>query len=842
MNETKKAAHGEQPDALTSNSIIPQRLTVENAEMIPVELKNYDKWILWRLEDRKGKLTKVPYTTNGKMASSTDERTWTSFETAVDTYKRSNGYYSGIGYVFTKDDPFTGVDLDDCIDDESGQLTDEARRIITELKSYTEFSQSKTGVHVIIQGQIPGKRNRTGKYEMYEKERFFCVTGNHLSSTPATIEFRQLELNSLYSRLFKKPDPATKERTVPAGQRNSELSDQDVMSIALKAKNGGNFATLYGGDASGYSSQSEADLALCNMLAFYTKDAIQIERLMRGSGLMREKWDRDDYVQRTIEKALEGVTEHYKARSGPNNVVRLPVAGVSNPEGSATRERAPRFNNTDLGNAKRLAHYFGDDLRYCYKFGSWYIWDNKKWSRDETGAIERKAKDTVMQIYKEALQEEDEKRTSLMKHAVSSESRQKISNMISLAQSEETIPVRPDELDKNQWKLNCSNGTIDLKTGKLLSHNREDLITKMVPTAYDPDADCPRWKAFLNQIMQDEEGNVRHTLVRFLQKAIGYSLTGSIREQVMFILHGGGANGKGTFINTMKSVLGDYAMQSSTETFLEKKAGGINNDVAGLKGARLVVASESGHGKKLAESLVKQLTGEDMISARFLHQEYFEFMPTFKIWFVTNHKPDIRGNDDGIWRRIRLIPFSVTIPTEDRVLGFAEQLADEYPGILKWAVDGCMMWQQEGLGVPEEVMDAVAAYRNEMDTLASFVEEYCVISPDARVSSKELYKVYQDWCDETGEYKLSINKFATKFRERMEANGIQIKEFRTSKMRGYEGIGLAHNYFDDTMTQGDTRNTFNNGSNYLNRNSKNGVMSVTVSQTAAGKGYEEGEI
>lgn len=851
MSETKKAAHGEQPDkgteSLPSDSIIPQTPSVENIERIPTELKERNQWVLWRLELRDGKPTKIPYTPARKKASSTDEQTWTSFDNVIKTYEQSNGYFKGIGYVFSNEDPFTGIDLDDCVNDE-GELNSEAKQVVKELNSFTERSQSKTGVHVIIKGSIPGERNRTGDYEMYETGRFFCVTGSHVSDTPETIEERQQELNVLYNRLFNKPRESRKQGTSRPAPISAIMDNQDILSVALKAKNGNKFAALYSGDWSSYGSQSEADLALCNLLAFYTKDAGQIDQLFRGSDLMREKWDRDDYAERTIEAALSTVTEQYRGRSADNvidikksaTVIKHPA--IADMDDDVIHGENTRFRNTDLGNSKRLVHYFGHDLRFCKKFGAWYIWDGKRWDNDETGEIERKAKDTVLNIYKEALEEEDEKRVALMKHATGSESRQKISNMISLAQTEREVIVTPDQLDADHWTLNCENGVIDLKTGKLLTHSRKNFVTRLIPTIYDQKAECPTWERFINRIMQDDNGNVRADLVEFLQKAVGYALTGDISEQVMFVLHGAGRNGKSTFINTIKDLLGDYARQASTETFVTKQnTGNANTDIARLKGSRLVSAVESEQGKRLAESLVKQLTGGEPITARFLYQDEFEFKPSFKIFLTTNHKPEIRGTDRGIWRRIKLIPFTVTIPTEEVDTKLDEKLKKEFPGILRWAVEGCLKWQRDGLQEPKEVREATEGYREEMDILLHFVNDCCVINPRAKVAAKNLYLSYQRWCDDNGEYSLKQRKFIEQLKE-----GYPIEVARMpdkSGSRGWQGIGLLHE--SDTSDMSDAKNGNYFESEKGKENKEKHVRSIreeTERQVAVGAEMVEGEL
>ena len=251
----------------------------------------------------------------------------------------------------------------------------------------------------------------------------------------------------------------------------------------------------------------------------------------------------------------------------------------------------------------------------------------------------------------------------------------------------------------------------------------EHFITKLAPVNFEPDAACPRWLEFLSRIMDGNE-----QLIDFLQRAVGYALTGETSEQCLFIFYGSGANGKSTFLQTMSYVLGDYSMSTPTETLLVKRRGAIPNDVARLKGARFVIACEADAENRLAESLIKQMTGGDTISARFLHQEWFDFEPTHKVFFGTNHKPVIKGTDYAIWRRIRLVPFEITIPEGERDKNLPEKLKAEADGILAWAVQGCLVWQQQGLGVPEEVKAATDSYREEMDILGEFLKDRCRLS------------------------------------------------------------------------------------------------------------------
>jgi putative DNA primase/helicase len=352
--------------------------------------------------------------------------------------------------------------------------------------------------------------------------------------------------------------------------------------------------------------------------------------------------------------------------------------------------------------------------------------------------------------------------------------------MIDDARALPPIPILPDALDADPWLLNVANGTIDLRTGELRAHRREDLLTRLAPVEYDPDAQAPCWAAFLERIFAGDG-----ELIGFLRRAVGYSLTGQTGEQVFFILHGTGANGKSTLLEALGAMLGDYGAKTPTETLLIKRSAGISNDVARLRGARLVTAVEAEDGQRLAESLVKQLTGGDTITARFLYQEAFEFAPTFKLWLATNHKPTIRGTDYAIWRRIRLIPFAVTIPEKEQDRTLPDKLKAELPGILAWAVRGCLEWQREGLGLPEAVKAATAAYQVEQDTLAAWLDACCILSPTATARAGQLYKNYRAWAEENGERPMTGHKFGRTLTER------GFDKYKDRAGWAYVGLGVA---------------------------------------------------
>jgi putative DNA primase/helicase len=419
----------------------------------------------------------------------------------------------------------------------------------------------------------------------------------------------------------------------------------------------------------------------------------------------------------------------------------------------------PRFNLTDLGNAARLVHRHGRNLRYCWLWRKWLVWDGQRWVKDDTGEVYRLAKDTVASIYQEAAAApDDETRKALAKHAMRSEAGARIKEMVDLARSD--VPVMPGELDASPDLLNTESGTIDLRAGELREHRREDLITKIAPVEYDPDAAAPAWEAFLERVLPGEE------LRAFVQRAAGYSATGDTSEQCMFINHGTGANGKSTFQEALSAALGDYAMRTPTEMLLARRADGVPNDVARLKGARFVSASETEEGRRLAESRIKDLTGQDTITARFMKAEWFDFAPTHKLWLSTNHKPEIRGTDAAIWRRIRLVPWTVTIPPTEQDKKLPITLRHELAGILVWTVRGCLEWRREGLQAPDEVRKATGEYRVEMDVLAGFLAECCKLGTDHWEYAKDLYDSYKRWCDENGERSEPQRKFGGRLGER----------------------------------------------------------------------------
>lgn len=446
--------------------------------------------------------------------------------------------------------------------------------------------------------------------------------------------------------------------------------------------------------------------------------------------------------------------------------------------GSGPDKRARHY--TDLGNAERLLERHGADLRYCHPWARWLVWDGKRWAADETGVPERRLKETLRALIADAHEiDDDAQRKKLLKHVLESERAPRIRGALELARSERGVPVVPADLDADPWLLNVANGTIDLRDGELRSARREDLLTNLAPVAFNPDATAPRWQKFLERVLPDESSRA------FLQRYVGYSLAGVTVEQVLTILHGLGANGKSTFVETLLELLGDYGMQAPAETFLERRES-IPNDVARLRGARLVAATEIAEGRRLNETLVKRMTGGDMLTARFMRGEWFEFPATFSVLLATNHKPVVRGTDEAIWRRIRLVPFDVTIPPAEREPELREQLRHEFPGILAWAVEGCLAWQRDGLGESDAVERATATYREDSDLLGAFIEDRCVVLDEIRAKASDLFSAYREWCNETGTQAVSQQLFGRRLSER------GFVQTRDGAARWWQGIGIRH--------------------------------------------------
>jgi putative DNA primase/helicase len=441
-------------------------------------------------------------------------------------------------------------------------------------------------------------------------------------------------------------------------------------------------------------------------------------------------------------------------------------------------------NLTDLGNARRFVVQHHAKLRSVVSKRSnpWFVWRGTHWEEDEIGEAMRFAKETVRSIHQEAFATKDEeKRDALLAHAFKSEGAERIRAVISLAATEPEITLRQDQLDRDLWLFNVRNGTVDLETGKFGKHRRTDYITKISPVEYSRKAICPQWEQFLEEIFAGDKA-----LIGFIQRAIGYSLTGDVREHAFFFGYGQGRNGKSTFMEVIRSLMADYAVQSDFSTFQSTHNEGPRHDLARMRGARLVTAIEARGDRSFDETVLKQMTGGDTVTARQLYEKSFEFKPQFKLWLIANHLPLVREQTEAFWSRMMMIPFTVTIPAHLRKKNLGRTLARELPGILNWALRGCAEWRRNGLMAPDTVRRAIKDYKEEYDVASEFFTARCRLAENHWTARAALYQSFQDWWMETrGRNPLSHTAFNRLVSERPD-----IRQRKREGIRGWRGIAI----------------------------------------------------
>lgn len=742
-------------------------------EKIPEELQKLNQWGIFHKVwvPKRKKYTKIPLSPwDGRSGSSTDSSTWSDFKTALralDKYDNADGlaFYFANGYV--------GLDIDHIGDElEKVRLGDrdpenfvmKARELTK--KTYMEVSLSGEGIHCIFKGKIPGKRRRKGSYEMYESGRFFALTGHTLNKKPEIKSLNQEEMQKLYKHYLG----SDKEIPLPTQQTSDFKNDLSISEIIERAENsstGERFRVfMKGGWEQFYPSHSEADLAFANDLAFWTgRDFQKMDTIFRNSSLIRPKYDekhgKTTYGIGLLNKAINETTETYNP--GHKQELKYDFAFLKDDK----QEHKPHSWD-DTGNAERFLDRYGKIAKYSYIDKKWYLYNGSYWEMDTTGEI-YKLIDAVIQDMKnekivipDDVDDEEKYIKEWEKFKKTSRSHRSKDNLEKEIQHH--IDVLHDEFDHEDMLLNTKSGYVDLTTGVLHDHDREKMFSKETNSEYTDNIDCPEWTKFLDQIFNHDE-----EMIHFIQKAVGYSLTGSVEEQVMFILLGNGRNGKSVFINTLNSMFGSYAKTMNVSSvMIRNNSGGANSDIARLEGARLVISSEANEGSRLDESLIKQITGGDTVVARYQYGSEFEFNPKFKLWMATNHKPLIRGTDDGIWRRIILIPFKVQIPKEKVDKKLESKLKRELPGILNWAVQGAIDWQTEGLNLPQSVADATNGYRKEMDIIELFVSDNCEVGSDYQAPAAQLYQLYKTWASTNNEYVMSKNKFGEEMKKKFE--------------------------------------------------------------------------
>ena len=456
---------------------------------------------------------------------------------------------------------------------------------------------------------------------------------------------------------------------------------------------------------------------------------------------------------------------------------RLAAQGAKKPKGDQSPEQKMALARqlSDVGNAQYFVARFGGELRYTAEGRQWWVWTGRQWQRDFTGAVERKAKEFVNVLLKDAMDEPDpDRKASLTKHALNSQHATRIEAIIKLAKSEEAVAVRPDVFDRDPWLINCRNGMIDLRTGEHTEHDRAALMTSMVNASYDPKAKCPFFDAFLEKVLPDDEVRL------YVLRALGSCLVGEQRDQVTFMPFGQGKNGKSVLMSLMSNLLDGYSRTAPPQTFLsQKNDSGNGTEIASLRGSRFVYATESGESRPLNEEQIKRLTGGDKMSVRGLYENFSEFKPGFKLWFAVNHRPVIRSVGFAIWRRIHLIPFVVTISDAEEIPRdvMDRKLVEEADGIFTKLVRYCLQWQRDGLNPPQAVTDAVKEYQADEDPLAEWMEACAVVKDGASWPQSAAYNAYKSFTEGAGDRPLGKKLFGTKMIDK----GFQ-------KFRGHGGV------------------------------------------------------
>lgn len=776
---------------------------------IPSDLKKENNWIVWNLvgktESFKG--TKIPYQAKNPYlkASTTDPKTWSSFGDAVSMANLHR--LSGVGYVFTEEQNIVAIDIDSCII--NNQPDENAQKLLSLFKdkTYVEKSFSGNGYHILCKGKIPENR-KIKTIEVYTQGRYFALTGDIVGGTNKITEC-QKEIDSLYeqfSEALKDPDKINW-----VGDKNPQKYGSIADKLNLRVQDIGmpdnprlcgegeiRGAHPFHGSTTGmnYAINIHKNAWICRrdghncgggpLELFAVKEGIIHCEDVR-SGCLDGKW-------REIFEALK------------KNGYDLVKAGIEKkrPDKKQPGENEKESNTdiyfqrcTDFGNAERFLLRYVNTVVYCSQNASWYVWDNKGfWNKDSIGTIRELVKKTFLSIYNEIeAQETTEARAAVAKWALQCEKPEHINACLNVAQSDPRVVVTMDKFDTDKNLFNFINGTYDLKNHLFLPHDKENFITRQVQYAYDPYAQCPNFIAFLNRIFRSRKD--KDIIIDYLQKALGYSLTGEISQQIIFLLHGSGSNGKSTLLETQRMIMGDYGTTIDSGSLTTKKNDSVRNDIARLPNIRFVVASENAKGTIIDEELIKKLTGGDQVTARFLFQEEFNFYPQLKLWWAFNHPPGVRDLTHSLMRRLKLIPFEERIPDTERIdqAVLLELYRSELPGIFNWELEGLKRYQKEGLKDIPAISNAVKEFKEEQDRLHDWITDICyiperddkkdaMVKVDVQTSASVLCKSYNAWAALNNEKPMSQRKFSMELMER----GYK----RTHTMTGnvFHGIGI----------------------------------------------------
>jgi putative DNA primase/helicase len=738
-------------------------------ENIPVQLRELPQWVNWRYEFRDDDWTKVPcIPRTGANAKSNDPSTWATFDESARHAQR----FDGLGFQFG-DSGFVGVDLDDCRDPVTGKLTPFAEKVVERFNTYAEVSPSGEGVKLFLRGTWNGSgKNRlvngTDRIEVYPRGRYFTVTGAKLPGAPDIVRECQPELDALYAEHFA-PKPAAVNGT--NGYANGNSIGHDRSRIIERARK---YIAKMDPAISGQRGHDRAFHTSCVLVLGFGLSVDEAWPLICEWNLTcQPPWSEKDLRHKLDDADKQpGPRGTLIETNGSTRAGTITVVGESQPIDPLS-VAAPE-GQTDLANSRRFVKLYGDRARYSHAWNKWTVWDEARWKLDDDGAVMRLGKSVADSVWAEARLCND---PAALRFAARTAQDRNIRAMLSLAASE--LVIRLDEVDRDPFLLNCPNGTVNLRTGEIRSHRREDFLTKVTAAAFNPEAGSHTWDRALEAIF-DGRGDV----IKFMQRFLGYALTGDVREQVFPVGYGVGANGKSSLVEGFMNAVGpDYTAKAAPNLLLAKRGDSHPTELADLFGKRFVATVETENDRRLNESLMKELTGTDTMKARRLYENYWEFKPTWKLLLCTNHKPTIRGTDHGVWRRIRLVPFTQVFDGDKRDKALPEKFRAEAEGILAWAVRGCLAWQREGLGEPAAVREATAGYRMEQDVVGQFINERCQLGDGQTVRAKDLRLAFEDWASDAGQPMVQARRFG----QELTTHGV---ERYTNNGVHYRGIGL----------------------------------------------------
>ena len=725
------------------------------------DLKPQKRWVCYRSAEDKAPLN----ARTGRAAKSTEPATWATYDEAMAACKRFG--FAGVGFVVHDDDDVCGIDLDECltyVESKDGEdywkRSAFASHIMALAPSYTELSPGGDGLHIIGFGSIPKSVNtkiKGDKVEMYGSLRYFTYTGSHLDDTPTEFASIQDAINEIYDLIEDEKDKAWAKPAL--GHIPATTSDDEHLALVYQTWTDRAVEMMrnaYVGNR--HNTRIRAGrlmggaLAALRVVGYPVMSDDEAIRLIYDTMVPDQGDQRTEYraIEDGLNYGLQAPLEIWQRRKAAPLPPPMPTSTEVVPLDTA--ELMPKaYHHTDVGNGLRFADCYAGKVCYVSEWQQWMVWSGTRWERTDDVAMRRLAHDLVLTMYKDAVSD-GKLDQELAKWAMKSESAARVNAMLDSAQPYLLVPSAL--FDAQHDVINVANGMIDLSTGDVRPHDPLAYHTKLIDINYDDQVSMEWWANFLITIFDGDVG-----LIDYMQRAIGYTLTGRTDEHCLFFCYGTGKNGKSTFMRALEMLMGSYSTVTSVEALLDASKPGESATpyMAKLPGMRLAMAQEMPEGRRFNESLVKSITGGDTISARDMYKSVFQFTPTHKLWITGNHLPRISGTDDGIWRRLRIVPFTVTIPEarrkDSRVI--EEQLRMHLSGLLRWAVLGAQQWLKQGLGSCKAVEMATTTYRGEEDAVQRFITERCEVNTMASVSKGALFSAWREWVDDEGDRSMS---------------------------------------------------------------------------------------